>query len=155
MEGVNLVLGDRVLVKNQTTDFQNGIYSVTNGGELGVAGILTRANDANQSGEYKTGDSLFITAGTTQSSTTWAYTGIDSPTMGTTSLTYAQVAGQGSFTAGNGIAITGTSIAIDTSVTVDKTTAQTLTNKTLTSPVLTTPTIGVATATSLTAATNT
>ncbi len=57
-------------------------------------------------------------------------------------MTYVQVAGQGSFTGGTGITITGTSIAIDTSVTVDKTTSQTLINKTLTSPVLTTPVLG-------------
>lgn len=145
IDGVTLVLGDRVLVKNQTTDFQNGIYTVTTAGAIGIAGVLTRATDANQSGEFKTGDSTFITAGTTQSTTTWAYTGIDSPTIGTTSLTFVQTAGQGSFTAGNGITITGTSIAIDTSVTVDKTTVQTLTNKTLTSPTFTAPVLGTPT----------
>lgn len=142
IDGVTLALGNRVLVKNQTTTFQNGIYTVTTAGALGVAGVLTRSPDANTSGEFKTGDSLFVTSGTANSTTTWAYTGVDSPTLGTDAITYAQVAGQGSFTAGNGIAITGNSIAIDTSVTVDKTTAQTLTNKTLTSPVLTTPALG-------------
>lgn len=139
IDGVNLVLNDRVLVKNQTTDFQNGIYTVTTAGSLGVAGILTRATDANQSNEYKTGDSVFVTSGTTLTSTTWAYTGIDSPTMGTTSLTYAQTAGQGTVTAGNGITVTGLSVAIDTTVTVDKTTAQVLTNKDLSSATNTFP----------------
>lgn len=142
IDGVSLTLGMRVLVKNQTTTFQNGIYTVTTAGALGVAGILTRATDSNQSNEWHTGDSVFVTAGTTQSTTTWAYTGIDNPTIGTDAITFAQTAGQGSFTAGNGISITGNSIAIDTSITVDKTTAQTLTNKTLTSPILTTPTLG-------------
>lgn len=118
LDGVSLTLGMRVLLKNQTTDFQNGIYTVTTAGALGVAGILTRATDANQSGEWRTGDSTFVTAGTTQSATTWAYTGIDSPTMGSTSLTFAQTAGQGSFTAGSGISITGNSIALITPVTV-------------------------------------
>ena len=134
IDGVTLALGNRVLVKNQTTSFQNGIYSVTTAGALGVAGVLTRSTDANTSGEFKTGDSIFVTSGTVGTSTTWAYTGVDSPTLGTDAITYAQVAGQGSFTQGNGITITGTSIAIDTSVTVDKTTSQTLTNKTLTTP---------------------
>lgn len=153
IDGVTLALGNRVLVKNQTTTFQNGIYTVTTAGSLGVAGVLTRAPDANTSGEFKTGDSLFVTSGTANAATTWAYTGVDSPTLGTDAITYAQVAGQGSFTAGNGIAITGTSIAIDTSVTVDKTTVQTLTNKTLTSPVLTTPNLGTPTTLVLTSAT--
>lgn len=149
IDGVNLALGNRVLVKNQTTTFQNGIYTVTTAGAIGIAGVLTRSSDANTSGEFKTGDSIFVTSGTANSATTWAYTGIDNPTLGTDAITYAQVAGQGSFTAGNGIAITGNSIAIDTSVTVDKTTAQTLTNKTLTSPTLTTPALGVASATTI------
>lgn len=153
IDGVTLALGNRVLVKNQTTTFQNGIYTVTTAGSLGVAGVLTRSPDANTSGEFKTGDSLFVTSGTVNAATTWAYTGVDSPTLGTDAITYAQVAGQGSFTAGNGIAITGTSIAIDTSVTVDKTTVQTLTNKTLTSPVLTTPNLGTPTTLVLTSAT--
>lgn len=154
IDGVALALNDRVLVKNQgASDFQNGIYKVTTAGAIGVFGVLTRATDADQSGEYLTGDSVFVTAGTTLTSTTWAYTGIDSPTMGTTSLTYVQVAGQGSFTGGNGIAITGTSIAIDTSITVDKTTAQTLTNKTLTSPTLTTPALGTPSSGNLTSCT--
>jgi hypothetical protein len=118
IDGVSLTLGMRVLVKNQTTAFQNGIYTVTTAGAIGIAGILTRAADADQTTDWKTGDSTFVTAGTTQSTTTWAYTGIDSPTMGTTSLTFAQTAGQGSFTAGNGIAITGNSIALISPVTV-------------------------------------
>lgn len=142
IDGVTLTLGMRVLLKNQTTDFQNGIYTVTTAGAIGIAGILTRATDADQTTDWKTGDSVFCIAGTAQSATTWAYTGIDSPTMGSTSLTFVQTAGQGSFAAGNGIAITGNSIAIDTSITVDKTTVQTLTNKTLTAPTMTAPVLG-------------
>lgn len=153
IDGVNLALGNRVLVKNQTTTFQNGIYSVTTAGALGVAGVLTRTSDANMSSEFKTGDSIFVTSGTANSSTTWAYTGVDSPTLGTDAITYAQTAGQGSFTAGNGIAISGNSIAIDTSITVDKTTAQTLTNKTLTSPIFTAPALGTPVSGVLTSAT--
>lgn len=93
IDGVTLALNDRVLLKNQTSDFQNGIYKVTTAGAVGVAGILTRATDADQTTDFKTGDSVFVTAGTVGISSTWAYTGIDSPTMGTTSLTYAQTAG--------------------------------------------------------------
>ncbi len=127
-------VGDRVLVKNQASTFQNGIYIVTAVGSGIAVFIMTRASDADQATDWKTGDSLFITSGTTLSTTTWAYTGIDSPTMGTDAITFAQTAGQGSFTAGNGISITGVSIAIDTTITADLTSVQTLTNKTLTSP---------------------
>lgn len=135
-------VNDRVLIKNQTSSFQNGIYTVTATGSGIAVFVLTRSLDANQTGEFKTGDSVFITAGATLASTTWAYTGVDSPVIGTDSITYVQSAGQGSFTSGNGITITGNSIAIDTSVTIDKTTIQTLTNKTLASPVLTAPALG-------------
>jgi hypothetical protein len=142
IDSVTPSVGDRVLIKNQVSTFQNGIYTVTTVGNAGVAFVLTRAVDFNQTTQIQTGDSVFTTAGSTLSTTTWVYTGIDSPTMGTDAITFAQSAGQGSFTAGNGIAITGVSIAIDTSITVDKTTVQTLTNKTLTSPTLTTPALG-------------
>lgn len=118
IDGVTLALNDRVLLKNQTSDLQNGIYKVTIAGAVGVAGVLTRATDFDQSNEINTGDAVFVTSGTTLSSTTWAYTGIDAPTMGTTSITFTQIAGQGSLTAGSGITITGTSIALTTPVTV-------------------------------------
>lgn len=123
-------VGDRILVKNQVSTFQNGIYVVTTVGGVATLFVLTRSTDFNQSFEIDTGDTVFVSAGTTLATTTWAYNGIDQPTMGTDAITFAQTAGQGSFTAGNGISITGVSIAIDTSVTVDKTTSQALTNKT-------------------------
>lgn len=143
-DGTALTTGIRVLVKNETSTNtpNNGIYTVTVAGAIGVALVLTRATDFNQSTDIDSGDSVFVVSGSTQTSTTWAYNGVTAPTIGTTNLTFAQTAGQGSSTAGNGIVITGVSIAIDTSITVDKTTAQTLTNKTLSSPVLTAPALG-------------
>lgn len=142
IDGSTPSVGDRILVKNQVSTFQNGIYTVTIVGTAGTVFVLTRATDSNTTGEFKTGNSNFNTSGTVNSNTTWAYTGVDSPTIGTDAITYAQTAGQGTVTSGNGITVTGLSVAIDTSVTVDKTTAQTLTNKTLTSPILTTPALG-------------
>jgi hypothetical protein len=136
IDSASPAVNDRVLVKNQVSTFQNGWYKVTATGSGIAVFVLTRTTDAHQSFEFFTGDTSFVTSGATLSTTTWAYTGIDSPVIGTDAITFAQTAGQGSFTAGNGIAITGVSIAIDTSVTVDKTTAQTLTNKTLTTPIL-------------------
>lgn len=139
-------VNDRALIKNQVSSFQNGIYTVTATGSGAAVFVLTRTADFNQSSQIDTGDSVFVSSGSTQSTTTWAYNAADNPVIGTDPITFAQTSGQGSFTAGNGIAITGTSIAIDTSVTVDKTTAQTLTNKTLTSPILTAPDLGTPTA---------
>lgn len=153
LDGNTPAVNDRVLVKNQVSTFQNGIYNVTTVGNAGVAFVLTRATDFDQAADIDIGDSVFITNGTVNASTTWVQNGTNSPVMGTDPITFAQIAGPGSITSGNGITVTGLSVAIDTSVTVDKTTVQTLTNKTLTSPVLTTPVIngassgtGVATA---------
>lgn len=141
-DGTTLTLGMPVLVKNETSTNtpNNGIYTVTQAGAIGVVLILTRRNDFDQGADIDTGDSVFVTSGTTQGTTTWAYNGATNPTIGTTNITFAQTAGQGSFTSGNGITITGTSIAINTAVTVDKTTAQALSNKDLTSGTNTFPT---------------
>lgn len=140
IDGTALTLGMRVLVKDQTSTFQNGIYSVTTAGALAVAGILTRTTDFDQTADIDIGDSVFVTSGSVNANRTYVQNGTQGPTMGTDPITFALIAGPGAITSGNGITVTGLSVAIDTSVTVDKTTAQTLTNKTLTSPAITTPT---------------
>lgn len=142
IDGNTPSVNDRLLIKNQVSTFQNGVYVVTIVGSVGVAFVLTRSSDYNQSADIDLGDTVFITAGSSLANTTWAQNGTQNPVMGTDPITFTQTAGPGSYTAGNGISITGTSIAIDTSVTVDKNTVQTLTNKTLTSPTLTTPILG-------------
>lgn len=131
LDGASPSVNDRVLVKNQASSFQNGLYIVTTTGSGIAVFVLTRATDFDQAADIQTGDMVFVTAGTTLTNTTWAYNAADSPVIGTDAITFTQTAGQGSFTGGNGITITGTSIAIDLSVTVDKNTSQTLTNKTI------------------------
>jgi hypothetical protein len=149
LDGNTPIVGDRLLVKNQVSTFQNGIYTVTIVGTAGTVFVITRALDFNQTGDIKTGATTYVTSGATLAATTWDVNSADSPVMGTDAITFIQSAGPGSLIAGTGIGISGVTVAIDTSVTVDKTTVQTLTNKTLTSPTLTTPTLGVATATSI------
>lgn len=169
----NLVsVGDRILVKNEATPANNGIYTVTSDTSL-IAYVLTRALDSDTSNENNQGDSVFVVSGSANSATTWAQNSASAPTMGTTAITYAQVAGQGSFTGGAGITITGNSIALTTPVTValggtNATTASitsfnnitgytasgatgtTSTNLVFsTSPTLVTPTLGVASATTV------
>lgn len=131
-------VADRVLIKNQVSTFQNGIYVVTATGSGAAVFVLTRATDFDQSGDIKTGASAYITSGSTLAGTTFDVNSADNPVMGTDAITFTQTAGPGSVTSGNGITVTGASVAIDTSVTVDKTTAQTLTNKTLTAPIIAT-----------------
>lgn len=140
IDGVALTLNTRVLVKNQTTTFQNGIYTVTTAGALGVAGILTRSTDYDQQTDIDLGDQIFVVSGTVNATTTWVQNGTEDPVVGTDPITWAQTTGAGTYTAGNGLSITGTQFSIDTSITVDKTTAQALTNKDLTSGTNTFPT---------------
>lgn len=138
VDGVTPSVGNRILVKNQASTFQNGIYTVTTVGSAGVAYVLTRASDYNVSADINLGDTIFVSAGSTLASTTWTQNGTENPVMGTDPITFAQTAGPGSYTAGNGLSLSGTQFAIDTSITVDKNTAQALTNKSVNGVTLTT-----------------
>ena len=131
---VTLVAGDRVLVKNQNTTSQNGIYVVQ------ASGAAVRATDFNTSAEIQGGDFVFVTGGYRNNDTGWVQTE-KVTTVGTDPILFTQFSGAGTYLAGNGLTLTGNTFSINTGVTVDLNTAQTLTNKTLTSPVLTSPTV--------------
>jgi hypothetical protein len=127
IDGVTLTQGMRVLVKDQTAPAENGIYVLNSEGEL------VRASDYDTAAEIQAGDFVFVVGGTTYSSTGWVQ---ENPvnTLGTDPIVWTQFSGAGTYVAGNGLTLTGSSFAIDTAVTVDLSTTQTLTNKTLTSP---------------------
>lgn len=115
IDGVSVIAGDRVLVKNQSTGSQNGIY-------VAAAGAWSRATDFDASSEVL-GASCFVSEGTTLGNTVWVCT-TDAPiTLGTTSLTFTQTNGGSSYTAGTGIGISGGVISIDTAVTARRATA--------------------------------
>jgi len=86
IDGISVVAGDRVLVKNQTTGSQNGIY-------VAASSSWTRATDADTSAEITPGLLVFVTAGTANSSTGWILTTPSPITLGTTTLTFQQFAG--------------------------------------------------------------
>ena len=112
IDGVAVVAGDRVLVKSQTAGSGNGIYLV-------AAGAWTRATDFDAASEVL-GAAVFVSEGTTQGNQQWFMT-TDAPIiLGTTALVWAQVGGGASYTAGNGITITGGVIALDTTVAARK-----------------------------------
>lgn len=145
-DGYTPVLGDRLLVKNQASTLQNGIYSVTTVGTVIIGYVLTRTSDFNSSTNIIYGDTVAVLLGTVNANQQFTMNNQNAITVGTTAITFAQTSGGSQLTSGTGIAIMGNSVAIDTSVTVDKTTVQTLSNKTFVAPVL-----GAATATSLAA----
>ena len=125
VDGVTLVAGNRVLVKNQSTTSQNGIYVVQ---ETGAA---VRAADFDTPAEIDGGDFTFVTAGTVNDNTGWVQ--IEKvTTIGTDPIVFVQFSGAGTYTAGNGLTLNGSQFSINTGVTVDLSTAQTLTNKTFT-----------------------
>ena len=85
VDGVVLATGDRILLKDQSTGADNGIYTVN------ASGAPTRALDANTSAEIDS-MTVYVEAGTANADTVWTLTTND-PTLGSTSLTYAQVNG--------------------------------------------------------------
>ena len=104
IDGVTLAANDRVLVKNQSTASQNGIY------ELTITNGLIRAEDANSSAEVTAGMFTFVSEGTANADSGWVLTTNDTITLGTTELTFAQFSGAGQITAGDGLTKTGNTI---------------------------------------------
>lgn len=97
MDGVSLVTGDRVLLKNQTTASENGIYIVA------ASGAAARATDADTSAEIRN-LIVGVESGTLAADTIWQLV-TDSPTLGSTSLSFTQfVSGGTTYTAGAGLA---------------------------------------------------
>lgn len=92
LDGVTLVLGDRILVKDQSTGSQNGLYSVTTLG-TGVNGTWTRTTDADAAGELTSGAIVAVEEGSTNVDSQWMQTTDGTITIGTTALTFTKVGG--------------------------------------------------------------
>jgi hypothetical protein len=131
VDGTAVAVNDVILVKNQASTFQNGVYTVTATGGAGAPFVLTRTTYYNLSADINLGDQTFIVAGATFASTTWAQNGTDNPNIGTDPITFAQTAGLGTYTAGNGLNLVGSQFSINTSITADLTSVQSLINKSL------------------------
>jgi hypothetical protein len=116
VDGVSLSLNDRVLVKDQTTQTQNGIYKVTTVGSGSAAYVLTRTPDANDAAELTGGVFTFVEEGTANADNGYVATHNGIPTFGTTNITFDQFSGAGQISAGNGLTKTGNTIdAVGTS----------------------------------------
>jgi hypothetical protein len=135
LDGESVVLGQRVLIKNQTDSKQNGIYTLTTVGSGSAPWVLTRATDAdnNPAGEMKAGDFVFVQNGTINASIGYINNSTANPiVIGTSNITYTEFNAGKTVVAGTGLteATPGT-ISIDTSITANLSAAQTLTNKTI------------------------
>lgn len=112
IDGNTPSVNDRVLIKNQVDQTQNGIYTVTIVGSGISAFVLTRATDFDESTNIDPGDATFITSGSILSVTTWQMITAGSITVGTSNLVFAQIAGIGTYTAGTGLTLTGSAFSI-------------------------------------------
>tara|TARA_B100001094_G_scaffold212190_1_gene206138 strand:- start:980 stop:2554 length:1575 start_codon:yes stop_codon:yes gene_type:complete len=113
IDSVALTSGDRVLVKDQTTGTQNGIYSVTTVGDGSNPYVLTRATDADSSAEVTGGMFTFVEEGSAADAGFVLSNVTGSATIGTTALVMTQFSGAGSVTAGDGLSKSGNTLSVN------------------------------------------
>lgn len=90
-DGITLLVGDRLLVKNQTAQLQNGVYIVTDVGGAGAPWILTRTTDSDATAELDN-QVVVISEGTTQAGQIFAQQTLN-PVVGTNVIVYTLVTG--------------------------------------------------------------
>jgi len=102
IDGVTLADGDRVLVKDQSTASENGIYVVS------TTGNWARSSDADSDAEVTAGLFTFVAEGAVNGDTGWVLTTNDTITLNTTDLAFAKFSGAGQIIAGLGLSKSGT-----------------------------------------------
>jgi hypothetical protein len=107
VDGVVLATGDRILLKNQSTGSENGIYTVN------ASGAPTRATDAN-TGALILQAALFVEEGTSNADTAWVCSTNAPITIGSTSLTFVQFGAGATYTAGTALALSGNTFNVQT-----------------------------------------
>lgn len=105
LDGVTLATGNRILVKNQTTKSENGIYVVA------ASGAPSRATDFDTAAEIDGGDFVYVTGGTTNDNTGWVQTNTIG-TVGTDNIEFSQFAGSGTITAGTNVSVSGNQVSV-------------------------------------------
>ena len=106
LDGVTLATGDRILVKNQSTGSQNGIYVVK------ASGAPDRSTDADTGAELTSNFAVFVEEGTANADQGYVLTNDGAITVGTTALTFTQFTGLGQIVAGDGLAKTGNTLNV-------------------------------------------
>lgn len=105
IDGVSVAAGDRVLVKNQSTASQNGIYTA-------ASSTWSRAADADSSDEVKYGMFIYVSQGTTNGGTGWVMSTAGTITLGTTAINFTQFSGSAQITAEEGLYRSGNAVGI-------------------------------------------
>jgi hypothetical protein len=104
IDGISIVAGDRVLVKDQTASQNNGIY-------VAASGAWARSSDANTWDELISAYT-FVEEGATYADTGWVCTINAGGTLGTTPITWSQFSGAGTYVAGTGLTLSGNTFSI-------------------------------------------
>jgi hypothetical protein len=117
IDGVSLSNTARVLVYQQSNAVQNGVYTVTNPGNVSAQWVLTRATDADTYGvgdpnKLGQGDAFFVQSGNTGAGETYILNTVGTITFGTTNLTFAQISSAQVYSAGTGLNLTNLAFSI-------------------------------------------
>jgi hypothetical protein len=108
IDNVTLVTGDRILIKDQINQIENGIYIVT-------TGTPTRSSDF-ASGSSQSGAYTFVEQGTVNANSGFVCTSIaGSDIVGTNNITFTQFSGAGEITAGTGLSKSGNTLSVNSS----------------------------------------
>jgi hypothetical protein len=116
IDGVTVVLGDRILVKDQTTPAQNGLYTVTTVGDASTNWVLTRTADANSSTTLTEGSFVFVSEGTQNTGQGWVITTVGTITVGSTNIVFTQFSGLGQIASGHGLVTSGNTLSVSESL---------------------------------------
>jgi hypothetical protein len=100
VDGVTLATGNRILIKNQSTPTENGIYVVA------ASGAPARSTDMDDGTEFPSAY-VFVEEGTVNADTGWVCTNNAPVSLGSTNIVWAQFSGAGTYTANNGVLLTG------------------------------------------------
>jgi len=120
VDGVTLSVGDRVLVKDQSSTLENGVYAVTNTGGASAQFVLTRTPDADAASEITGGAFTFVEEGTANADNGYVATHNGEPTLGTDPITFDQFSGAGQIDGGAALSKTGNTLDVN----VDDTTIE-------------------------------
>jgi hypothetical protein len=105
IDGVSIIAGDRVLVKDQSTGSENGIW-------VAAAGAWSRAADADSDAEVTAGMFAFVEEGTTNGDSGWTLSTNNPIVVGTTALSFVQFSSAAAITAGAGLTKTGNTVDV-------------------------------------------
>ena len=113
LDGSTPSVADRILVKNQTSASENGIYTVTTVGDGSTAFVLTRATPEDQPAELSGGAFVFVEEGSLNANNGYVFTHTGAPTFGTTDLDVAQFSGAGQIIAGAALSKDGNTMDVE------------------------------------------